>query len=281
VAAVQARRIGGAFVDLAYAGNTDPYYLLGPDAPPLWLTSTSFNALNVLGVRVISGRSFTRDDVVAGTRVGLLREEVWRNRFGAASDLIGRRFLDRAGSPIEIRGVLPAGFLVPSVNWASARDGLILELDTFDTASRRDGIPGVFGRLKPDSSVRAAQEQFDAIIAATEADAQPDRRSTVVVKPMQQGLFWNYGVPLELLFACGSLVWLIACANLLPGEEMTRGDVHLWASAGQGHAWSLRSGPFAGTAYAAARWSKYVATLTKLSAITPSPTQRCMPSWPR
>jgi len=212
-AAVEARRMGGAFMDVAYVGNSAPYYLQGPDAPPLLLTRSSFNSLDVLGVQVIAGRSFNREDVLARTRVALLREEVWRNRFGADPSVIGRRFLDRDGA-VEVRGVLPSGFLTPSVNWVSARDGLMLELDTFDTASPRDGVPGIFGRLRPGASIREAQQQFDAVIAATEADRAADRRSTVIVRPMQEGLFWNYGVPLELLFWCGSLVWLIACANL-------------------------------------------------------------------
>ena len=68
-----------------------------------------------------------------------------------------------------------------------------------------------------------------------------------------------------------------AGTSLLSGEEMRLGDVPSpsWRSEGRGRLLHLvRS---IGAGYAAARRFRYVAMLIKLSAMTPRPTQRCIP----
>ncbi len=211
--AVEARRHSTAVDDIAYAGNTRRYYLEGPDTRPLWLTEASFNVLDVLGVQPVHGRAFTPDDVTLGLRLVLLREEVWRGQYGADPHILSRRFADRLG-PAAIVGVLPAGFVIPSVNWAVKSDGLLLTGDLLEMSRSRETVPAIFARLHPKATFSLLQQQFDALVVATQGDRPESERTSVRVEPMQRGLFWNCRVPLSILFAGGLLVWLVTCTNL-------------------------------------------------------------------
>lgn len=212
--AVSLRHDRNTVEDLAFAGMPlSAFNVEGPDGEPLRLTDVSYNLLDVLGVRPILGQGFARQDAIDRTRVAIIFHDTWRSRFAASPDVIGRRLADRAG-PIEVRGVLPSGFIVPSLNWASRSDGLILSPDLLETAEPRDRVPAPIARLRPGSTVALVQHQVDAHLAATEADRPAAERTHVLVEPLQEGVFWNCRASLALLFLGGSLVWLVASVNL-------------------------------------------------------------------
>lgn len=211
--AVELRRSATAIHDLAYAGNSRPYWLEGRENAPLRLTEVSFNALGVLGVRPIMGRAFSRDDAAAGVRLVLLRDELWRSRFGADPDVVKRQFSDSSG-PAQVVGILPAGFVNPSVNWATPTDGLILAPDLLEASEARPGVPAVFARLRSDATLAQVRDQVDATIAAVQSTRPEEGRLRTRVEPIQKGIFWNARASLMLLFAGGVLVWMIASLNL-------------------------------------------------------------------
>ncbi|HKW03100.1 MAG TPA: ABC transporter permease [Vicinamibacterales bacterium] len=211
--AIEARRRADVIADLAYVGVTRPYELMGPNSEPLFLADASFNVLSVLGVSPLAGRPFTRTDAQeVGVRRVLLREETWRRRFGG-SDVLRQMLHDERG-PAEIVGVLPTGLLLPTVNWATPADGLLLTADLLEQAAPRDGMPAIFARLQPGKTISAAQQQFDALVSSNQSAIPEARRSRVVVEPIQDGLFWNCRAALRILFLGGCLVWLIAYINV-------------------------------------------------------------------
>jgi predicted permease len=211
--AVEVRRRSKTIADLAYAGLSRPYYLSSLDEVPLRLTDASFNVLDVLGVRPALGRSFTRDDAGSRRRLALLRQEAWRRRFGGDTAAVGRTLWNSRG-PIDVVGILPADFIIPSINWTSESDGLLLTGDLLESASAAEGIPAVFGRLKLTATASQAQAELEALIASRPPDRPEGKRTRVVVERMQKGLFWNVRTPLAILFIGGSLIWLVSCANL-------------------------------------------------------------------
>jgi predicted permease len=211
--AFQVKRTVGGVKDFGYAGNTRPYFLDGPDDPPLRLTEASFNVLDVLEVVPIAGRGFRLDDALLRRRLILLRQEVWERRYGAASSLLGRPLSDTKGTA-EIVGILPAGFVIPSVNWASVSDGLLLSADALSDGAGAASIPGFVIRLFPDANASAVKSQIERV--ATNIAQGPDSQQRVLVRAqsLQAGMFWNCRAPLRLLFGSGLLVWLISCVNV-------------------------------------------------------------------
>jgi predicted permease len=207
-----ARRSASSISDLAYAGRVRSYSADAADPTPIRLVDASFNLLDVLEVRPIDGRTFLREEALAGARVALLREETWRTRYGAGN-VVGLRIADRRGG-IEIVGILPAGFIIPTVNWATPADGLFLAGDVLDQASAQNALPGVVARLRRPATESLLQQQIDVIRARLGRSGSISGESHFLVEPIRQGLFWNCRVPVSILFAAGLCVWLMACVNL-------------------------------------------------------------------
>ena len=71
----------------------------------------------VLGVPAALGRTFTAADVGAG-RLAVISDSLWRTRFGAARDAVGRtvRLNDE---PFTVLGVMPPGFAYPEGEMAA------------------------------------------------------------------------------------------------------------------------------------------------------------------
>src|SRR5690606_8085782 len=86
----------------------------------------SANGFDVIGVRPILGRTFVpADDHPGATRVLMLSTSVWRERYGAAAEVLGRS-VDVNGAPAVVIGVLPdrSGFPAVASVW--------LPLETMD-----------------------------------------------------------------------------------------------------------------------------------------------------
>lgn len=76
--------------------------------------AVTHNLTATLGVQPLLGRTFVPADAEPGaTRVALISEAVWRNRFGADQKVIGRE-LALQDRRLRIVGVMPASFGVPS-----------------------------------------------------------------------------------------------------------------------------------------------------------------------
>src|SRR5579864_7524359 len=70
----------------------------------------------MLGIQARLGRTFLNEEDQAGNdRVVVLNEDLWKRRFGADPNVIGRKIVLN-GNPHEIVGVLPASFHFPKMN---------------------------------------------------------------------------------------------------------------------------------------------------------------------
>lgn len=156
------------------------------------------------------GRTLTEEDSRPGAApVVVLGERLWRTRYAAAQDVVGRAIRVN-GVSATIVGVVPASFDVPvsSELWVADRT----PPDT-DDASIPD-LAGI-GRLRPGVSLEAAQADLAAIQKrAAERDPrlaalQPDVRSMglLVLGREDSTLF-------DALFASVLLVLLLATVNV-------------------------------------------------------------------
>jgi putative ABC transport system permease protein len=202
-----------------------------PGAEPESLVPQRVTAefFSVLRVQPIIGRAFTADNEVAGRdRVAVLSDGLWRRRFGADPQIIGRAIPleDLEGGPgtaegsrYEVIGVMPPVFAYP-VGDARPTDIWIPYVVPANQRIRdpqqRINYLQVIARLKPGVSVAQAQAQMDQIAAAIEhANPVWNNDNKIGVRPLVDHIVgariksWM----LMLLGAVG-VVLLIACANI-------------------------------------------------------------------
>ncbi|HEX9706836.1 MAG TPA: FtsX-like permease family protein, partial [Steroidobacteraceae bacterium] len=152
-----------------------------------------------------------RDTIEGAAPVVVLSHELWTERFGADSAVIGR-IVRVNGKSSEVIGVMPKGYSFPSNAslWiANQQDPL--------RVSRDEAVDvQVFGRLAAGSDVDAVQQALAPAAAAIKADVgQQKFNGHFELKPVAAGFIGKEGATLvwTLLIAVG-FVLLIACANV-------------------------------------------------------------------
>jgi predicted permease len=76
---------------------------------PVWVELVSANFFDALGVAAAHGRVFGAADEGAGAGVVVVSHALWRRRFGAEADLVGRTLLFN-GVPLTVIGIAPPRF---------------------------------------------------------------------------------------------------------------------------------------------------------------------------
>jgi len=174
----------------------------------------SGSLFSTLGVRPALGRDFRADeDRYGAPHVAIISYGLWQQRFGGASNIVGRRIhLDM--EPTEIIGVMPRDFAFPSREievWSPLQTGLPPAL-----AQRHDShFLLVVGRLRPGVSVAAARSEIDGIDARYWRLHQGEvvsRGGNVV--SLHEALVRDVRTPLLILLGAVGCVLLIACINV-------------------------------------------------------------------
>jgi putative ABC transport system permease protein len=174
----------------------------------------SANLFDLLGVRPLLGRPFLEEEDKPGTKVVLLSEGLWRQRFGADPGVVGRG-LALNGQSYAVVGVLPRTVQLP--NQENTRDQLWVPMafPNEEAAQRGNHYLDVMARLEPGISLKQAQADMDTVMAAL-AREYPDfnaRRGTVVT-PLHEQAVGAIRPALLILLGAVAFVLLIACANV-------------------------------------------------------------------
>jgi len=167
---------------------------------------------DVLGVRPALGRVFTAaEEDPNAPRTVVLSDALWKRRFGAARDVIGRtiRIND---TPHEVIGVLPPGFQPPIV---APRAQLWQALRVNPASAPREAIIlQAFGKLRSGVTVPQAASHMDQVAARAERLHAEDRNAGVRIEPLHERLVGPARPAILVLAAAVGLVLLIACANV-------------------------------------------------------------------
>jgi predicted permease len=172
--------------------------------------SSSF--LLTLGVKPTLGRDLAgSDDSVNASPVGLISDQLWRERFGADRRVLGRSVvLD--GRNFTVVGVLPAGF------------HFLADADFFTPL--RPNLPVIYGERSVDAiavlarlkrGVTMVQAGAEMNTVQQELDRRyPDANRSVgiALTSLKQEIVGDVQGTVLLLFGAVSLVLLIACANV-------------------------------------------------------------------
>lgn len=189
------------------------FNLSTPEAPErVRARQVSPDGHRMFGQDVWLGRDFAPDEDQPGkNHVVLLRHRLWRERFGADPNMIGRD-IRMDGTPYRVIGVLRPGprDRLPADLW------IPLSLKPDEIANRQFRLLLVSGRLKPGVTIAQAQQEMN-VIAERLAQQFPDSNKgrTVSVEPLQNNFLGpDVARNLWLLLAAVGFVVLIACVNV-------------------------------------------------------------------
>jgi putative ABC transport system permease protein len=192
-----------------------PVALLGGDAPERLngcLVSSSVFAS--MGIAPLIGRTFNESDDASGAaRVAIISERLWRNRFGARTDIAGLP-VTLNSQPFTIAGVMPAGMRFPARTtdvWLP----LGLFVDTFPR--ERGAHPGLIavGRLKKGIDIERARASMTAIAnRLSERYPESNKGGGITVNPYYELIVQNIRPVLRMLLGAVAMLLLIACSNL-------------------------------------------------------------------
>lgn len=216
---VDVRHGGVDLVDLAYSGRATSFRLPGAEVgtAPVRLSSASVNLLDVIGVAPVVGRPFALEDLNPDRLVALIAYEVWQSRFGGDPGVLGSELEGVRNTRVEIIGVLPPGFIAPTISATASSQGLVLAPFRLDDVSSREFVTAPVGRLKPGVSAAIVEEQLNALVDRQRQDdpaIAPERSPVrIVVGPIQPEVLWYNREYLWLAAVAASLVWLTAAVS--------------------------------------------------------------------
>jgi predicted permease len=187
------------------------------DAIPITIVRASSSLFDVLRTPVAIGRALLpNDDAEAAPGVVLLADKLWRQRFDANPQVVGRSIaLD--GRTYTIVGVLPAAFRLPR------RDAMTAEFDAIIPLRVSVGWVGdhnnqAVGRLRGGISIEQALAELDVLQAQVAVIASKEARRPITlssdVLPLSEYVVSGSRRGLLLLLAASTGVLLIACFNL-------------------------------------------------------------------
>jgi len=211
------KRLGTSFESMA--AFTAPSLNLTSDGEPERVSGAYSEAalFDVLGVKPIHGRLFTKDEETPGKEnVVVIGWSLWQRRF-AGGNVVGK-LLDFDDLRFTIVGVMPPGFAFPAKNseyWAP--------LAVRERGKRRGGYwLQMVARLKPGITPARAQAEMDVVGKQLE-QRYPDYNAGygIYVNPLENHVAGNVKTPLLVLLGAVGFVLLIACVNVA-GLFLTR-----------------------------------------------------------
>lgn len=192
------------------------------DPVVLSVLRASDDFLSTLGARAEIGRLFAAgDDQPGKERLIVISDALWRQRFGARSDIVGRT-ITLADAPWTVIGVLSPEFHMPRGNQVGRflrlpdqADAVIpLALTPREQTTPGEHSYGVIALLRRGTTTETVRAQLDAISVENVAafhDATPARS---LVLPLKAQVVGTAGRPLLLLLAAVGAMLLIMCVNL-------------------------------------------------------------------
>ena len=208
------------FEDLAAVQNTAGSIVRDggvPESLPTVMASASLFGL--LRVSPAIGHTFTAENEVRGNEhVAVISNGLWRRRFGADPNVVGRTITFDHGV-YEVVGVMPAGFTYP-IGLAKPPDLWVPYVPPANEMPRGDGSSRnynakVVGRLKDGVTIDQARAQMEQITGALKQEyPRWFRDRWVAVTPLRDSIVGKARSWMLMLLGAVAFVLLIACVNV-------------------------------------------------------------------
>ena len=167
----------------------------------------SADFFSVVGVSPLLGRTFSPgDDKTGGTRVAVVSQKLWNQRFGADPNIVNQT-ITLNDQTYTVIGVMPSLELVSDV---------LLPID-LPGEVRKVGKHGneVLGRLKPEVTLGQAQAELENISRQLEQEYPNNNVGHgVQAVSLHEAVVGDVRPALFILFGAVCFVLLIACANV-------------------------------------------------------------------
>ncbi|MEJ2320607.1 MAG: ABC transporter permease [Gemmatimonadales bacterium] len=194
---------------------------LSGEGEPVRLSAAflSHGALPALGVAPILGRMFSEEEDRSGALVALLSHELWRGRFGADEQVIGRGIVLN-DTTFQVIGVLPAGFRLPEDLLSGSITDVYstLGIDPATVSNRGSHFLEGVARLAPGISIQTAASEIETLTARWNVefgDAYPERMNfRGSAEPMRERVLGGVKPLLITLLGAAGLLLLIVAANV-------------------------------------------------------------------
>jgi len=208
-----------AFEAIAALKRWQPTLTGGDEPQRLEGQSVSASYFDVLGVRPAIGPGLDpAEDRTGGAAEVVLRDDFWRERFGADRDVIGR-LVELDGEPTAVVGVMPPGFedvISPQARvWSQLRyDPLAAGFDTREWGRHLEIVGRVRSGLAPDDAGRELDQIAREPVAAMPRPSWVSLERGFAVQPLKDAV--TADVKPTMLVLLGAVVLLISvtCANL-------------------------------------------------------------------
>ncbi|HEV2416424.1 MAG TPA: ABC transporter permease [Terriglobia bacterium] len=197
--------------DAQLSGSGEPVRLLG-----FRVTAEYFR---VLGVAPARGREFnTNDELPGNSRVVILSDRTWRDRFAADPGIVGRKItLD--SQPYTVVGVMPPGTEHPGNKYHAVPFGDSVEAwrpfpFKGNPNNRGSHFMEVIGRLKQGVTLPEAQAEMNTLITEIGREHGGYNGWRMLLVPLYSVIVGAAERLLLVLLGTVGLVLLIACANV-------------------------------------------------------------------
>jgi predicted permease len=198
-----------AFSDQTLTLNT------GEEPERIGTESVSAPYFALLGVTPALGRTFRSDEDVLEqpVYVTILSDGLWKRKFGADPNVIGRQ-VRLSADTYTVIGVMPQGFRGVT-DTAELWTAHALYAPAAAMKGRGNRGPGALARLRPEVTLAAAQLEMNTISRRLEQEyPESNEKRGVEVSPLEVELFGALRPALLTLLAAVCFVLLIACANV-------------------------------------------------------------------
>jgi predicted permease len=201
----------------------------------------------ILGVNPVLGRNFTPEEDRRGADpTVLISEGLWKRKFGADPNVIGKRLIV-AGQGRTIIGVIPASFRLHIFNFKTADVYEPIGEETEPAFFLRDSHWGMdaIGLLKPGVTLAQARDDMKGVNAGL-ADAYPnvDGNIKANIISLKDEIVGDMRPALLVLLGAVGFVLLIACVNvaslLLARSTARQREFSVRAAVGAGQTRILR-----------------------------------------
>jgi len=209
------------------------------------------NLLPMLGVKPQLGRwLFADDDRPGHTHVVILSDGLWRRRFHADSQIVGK-IIHFNSEGYQVLGVMPKGFNFPLSSGSNGQlsNQYWMPLGA-DLAKEQHGDPntGVIARLKEGVSIKEAQVQLETACQMLQQEYPATNKGlSARLSSLHQHTVGEFDGPLVALLVATALILLLVCANisslLLARLESRFNELAVRMALG-GSAWQVARIPF-------------------------------------
>ncbi len=184
----------------------------------------STNLFNMFGLQPAMGRAFAPEEGQAGKeQVVVISDGLWRRKFGAATDVLGRKIL-LDGKPYQLIGVASAWFPFPRGRQLSTIFPfpekteywmpLVFSKDEDGTALNNMNFLCI-GQLRAGASAAQLLAELTSLEKELSKEFPPGLDVIPLVTPLQESFASPIRRPLLILLSAVGLVLLIVCINLM------------------------------------------------------------------